>query len=66
VTGVATLDDSPNPGHPRVDDGADRPMSGESDRCEEHASDDHLAGVEDGIGCAEVWEHLSASRAADD
>jgi hypothetical protein len=29
---------------------------------------DHLADVEDGCGCAEVWEHLSEQReeAADD
>jgi hypothetical protein len=25
----------------------------------------HLADVEDGCGCAEVWEHLSERRAAD-
>lgn len=24
--------------------------------------DDHLADVEDGCGCVEVWEHLSAER----
>jgi hypothetical protein len=41
-------------------------MSQESEPSEADASDDHLAGVEDGIGCAEVWEHLSASRAVDD
>jgi hypothetical protein len=28
--------------------------------------DDHLSDVEDGCGCAEVWEHLSEQRAADD
>jgi hypothetical protein len=27
--------------------------------------DDHLADVEDGCGCAEVWEHLSEQRADD-
>jgi len=26
--------------------------------------DDHLAGVADGCGCAEVWEHLSERREA--
>jgi len=26
----------------------------------------HLDGVEDGCGCAEVWEHLSEERASDD
>ncbi len=28
--------------------------------------DDHLADVDDGCGCAEVWEHLSDVREADD
>ena len=27
--------------------------------------DDHLADVEDGCGCAEMWEHLSEQRADD-
>jgi hypothetical protein len=26
----------------------------------------HLDGIEDGCGCAEVWEHLSERRAADE
>ncbi|SFS06584.1 hypothetical protein SAMN05216559_3062 [Halomicrobium zhouii] len=26
------------------------------------AEDEHLAGVEDGCGCTEVWEHLSENR----
>ena len=26
---------------------------------------DHLDDVEDGCGCAEVWEHLSEQREAD-
>lgn len=26
----------------------------------------HLQDIEDGCGCAEVWEHLSEQRAADD
>ena len=34
----------------------DRPMT-DSDEAAEH-----LADVEDGCGCAEVWEHLSAER----
>jgi len=25
-------------------------------------ADDHLQDVEDGCGCAEVWEHLSEER----
>jgi len=24
--------------------------------------DDHLADIEDGCGCAEVWEHMSEQR----
>jgi len=28
-------------------------------------NDDHLANLSDGAGCAEVWEHLSAQRAAE-
>lgn len=27
--------------------------------------DEHLADVDDGCGCAEVWEHLSERRASD-
>ncbi|MFB6073917.1 MAG: hypothetical protein ABEJ89_02765 [Haloarculaceae archaeon] len=34
---------------------------------EEAPATDHLEDVEDGCGCAEVWEHLSEQRdAADD
>jgi len=34
---------------------------------DEPVSTDHLDDVEDGCGCAEVWEHLSEEReAADD
>jgi len=28
-------------------------------------SDDHLDDIEDGCGCAEVWEHMSERRADD-
>jgi len=28
--------------------------------------DTHLAGLTDGAGCTEVWEHLSQHRTADD
>jgi hypothetical protein len=31
----------------------------------ETADTDHLDDVEDGCGCAEVWEHLSERRAGD-
>jgi hypothetical protein len=36
---------------------------------DERVDTSHLDGVEDGCGCAEVWEHLSENRdgeAADD
>lgn len=32
-------------------------------RSEEDSADDaHLAGVTDGAGCTEIWEHLSERR----
>jgi hypothetical protein len=31
----------------------------------DEADDDHLSDVEDGCGCAEMWEHLSEQRADD-
>jgi len=32
---------------------------------EAHRESDHLADVEDGCGCTEIWQHLSAERADD-
>ena len=32
---------------------------------ETRTEDEHLADVEDGCGCTEVWEHLSENRADD-
>ena len=32
---------------------------------EDERDDEHLADMEDGCGCAEVWEHLSEQRASD-
>lgn len=29
---------------------------------EQTVADDHLEDVDDGCGCAEVWEHLSEQR----
>lgn len=40
-------------------DGSDAPRSERSDQ-------KHLSGVEDGCGCAEVWEHLSEQRERND
>lgn len=37
-----------------------RPSDDADDRADEHLQD-----VEDGCGCAEVWEHLSDQRAAE-
>ncbi|MFC4358276.1 hypothetical protein ACFO0N_09995 [Halobium salinum] len=33
---------------------------------EEEADDAHLADVQDGAGCTEIWEHLSDRREAND
>lgn len=41
----------------------DTDRSGRSERTELPEDDDHLAGVPDGCGCTEVWEHLSDHRA---
>ena len=32
---------------------------------EESRTDDHLAGLEDGAGCTEIWERLSEQRASE-
>lgn len=29
---------------------------------EEEQQDDHLADIEEGAGCTEIWEHLSEQR----
>jgi hypothetical protein len=34
----------------------------ESDSEKESTDRSHLDGVEDGCGCAEIWEHLSEER----
>ena len=42
-----------------------RTAMGETDRAERSEETNvHLQDVEDGCGCAEVWEHLSAERDA--
>ena len=35
---------------------------GTQETAEPSTRDDHLADVEDGCGCTEVWEHLSENR----
>ncbi len=34
----------------------------DEDDTEEGSEDDHLADVEEGAGCTEIWEHLSEQR----
>lgn len=36
-----------------------------SDETDERDDAEHLADVDDGCGCAEVWEHLSEQREAE-
>jgi len=36
---------------------------GPEDGRDEQANEDHLADVEVGAGCTEIWEHLSEGRA---
>jgi len=40
------------------------PSDPEQDEDEE-VVDEHLKSIEDGCGCAEVWEHLSENRGDD-
>ncbi|WP_436924278.1 hypothetical protein [Halosimplex amylolyticum] len=35
------------------------------DAGDDHSETDHLANVEDGCGCTEIWEHLSEQRSQD-
>ena len=44
------------------DDESDDPDDSDRSPRSEHADQEHLQGVEDGCGCAEVWEHLSEQR----
>lgn len=36
-----------------------------ADEDDGRVEDEHLADVEDGCGCTEVWEHLSDNRSDD-
>lgn len=36
-----------------------------SEEQEAERDDEHLADVEEGAGCTEIWEHLSERRAED-
>lgn len=33
------------------------------DEAEDERVDEHLADIEEGAGCTEIWEHLSEKRA---
>jgi hypothetical protein len=41
-------------------------MTTTSDTEEEARDEDHLEDIDDGCGCAEVWEHLSERRGSED
>jgi hypothetical protein len=62
------IDDTRFPGWCRVETPREcrRMSQGTTEPTEEATTDEHLADVEDGCGCAEVWEHLSERREADD
>ncbi len=48
------------------DPDGEAPAGGEeSTEREDIDEGDHLADVDDGCGCAEIWEHLSERRAGD-
>ena len=38
----------------------------EDDTSDEASAAEHLDGIADGCGCAEIWEHLSERHATDD
>jgi hypothetical protein len=40
-------------------------MTTTSDTEDEARDDDHLDDIDDGCGCAEVWEHLSERRGSE-
>ena len=60
---TATVDSSDD--EPSVE--SKRPPDDESAvESETPRADDHLADVEAGAGCTEIWEHLSEQRESDD
>jgi hypothetical protein len=40
-------------------------VTDDRDRDRERVDTSHFDGIEDGCGCAEVWEHLSEGREAE-
>lgn len=55
----AAQTDGSTPGSGAV---ADAAMTEPATTTDEERDDDHLRDVEEGAGCAEIWEHLSESR----
>lgn len=49
-------------GRPASKHGADEPSDDDRSPRSERSNQGHLQNVEDGCGCAEVWEHLSEQR----
>jgi hypothetical protein len=47
-----------------ADADADSSAAAESGTADDERDDAHLQDIEDGCGCAEVWEHLSERREA--
>ena len=43
-------------------DGVGEAVEEEDEQREEPSIDDHLADIEEGAGCTEIWEHLSERR----
>jgi hypothetical protein len=43
-------------------DDADEPDAADPEPDPDEVDTSHLDGIEDGCGCAEVWEHLSEER----
>ena len=53
--------DGQKPADPSTDDDS-RATDDSPETDDSRAMDEHLADVEDGCGCTEVWEHLSERR----
>ncbi len=55
---------APTPATAETDPDSEVPADGENpaDESEDDIADSHLAGLADGVGCTEIWEHLSEQR----
>jgi len=47
-------------------DAADETPSAPDEEADARTTPDHLEGVPDGCGCAEIWEHLAERRSEGD